>query len=157
MARLHTLFVRRCLSLSPFLYLFDLSLPPSPFCSSSFSAFVHRRTCPSFSTGRRRLVPFSVVATPLILVPPASYVSSSIASCCIASPSLTVVPLRLLSRLFFANTRPRFVKETRPRFAEAALCRDSTDCLSTPRGLTTFVPFHSRSLIRPFFLRSKLV
>lgn len=166
MARLHALFVHRRASFFFSLLLRFLFPSPSPsrllpsssFCSPSFSAFVRRRTCrPSFSTGRRRrLVPFSVVA---ILVPPASYVSSIVASRCIASPSLTVVPhpLRLLSRLFFANTRPRFVKQTRPRFAETALCRDSTDGLSTPRGLTTFVRFHSRLLIQPLFLYPKLV
>lgn len=164
MARLHALFVHRRASFFFSLLLRFLFpspsrlLPSSSFCSPSFSAFVRRRTCrPSFSTGRRRrLVPFSVVA---ILVPPASYVSSIVASCCIASPSLTVVPhpLRLLSRLFFVNTRPRFVKQTRPRFAETALCRDSTDGLSTPRGLTTFVRFHSRLLIQPLFLHPKLV
>lgn len=166
MARLHALFVHRRASFFFSLLLRFLFpspsrlLPSSSFCSPSFSAFVRRRTCrPSFSTGRRRrFVPFSVVA---ILVPPASYVSSIVASCCIASPSLTVVPpphpLRLLSRLFFVNTRPRFVKQTRPRFAETALCHDSTDGLSTPRGLTTFVRFHSRLLIQPLFLYPKLV
>jgi len=163
LARLHALFVHRTspsfsfslpLRLS---FSFSLSLPLplssfffflSSFYSLSFSAFVRCRTCrPSFSTSRSFFHRRDSCATRFVC-----FLERRVVSCCIASPSLTVVPLRLLSRLFFASTRPRFVKQTRPRFAETALCRDFTDSLSTPRGLTTFISFHSRSLIQLLFL-----
>lgn len=122
----------------PFFLPLSLSFPS---CNSSLPAFARRCTCrPPFSAGRRRLVPFSVVAT---FVPPASCVFSS-------SPTRRVAPRRAAPRpipsrgvsplLSFCHSRSSpfysvayssrmLVRDSRGagteglRFAETALCR----------------------------------
>lgn len=113
--------------------------------SSSFhpyTLFAVALVVPSFFTGR--LVPFSVVAT---FVPPASYVFSSSLTRCVASCRLVLLYRLLLvpsPSVYTQSFASSWIRDSKRRRSRVSL-KSPSDDLSTPRGLTMLVFFHSRS------------
>lgn len=141
------------LFLSPFTSLFDFFpfwFPP--FSTLSAVALV----APSFFTGRRRLVPFSVVAT---YVPPASYVFSSSLTRCVASPiAFSYCHSPPFTQSFTAREYVFAIREgeTQSRFVETALRRGSF-AASRSDYARLFPLALIQLLVTPHFRRSTIV